>query len=48
MIHNLKSFLKLSVVLCFFSEASEKLLKTWQENEDKADGYMKVGRLFNS
>lgn len=35
------------VVVCF-SEASEKLLKTWQENEEKADGFMKVGQLFNS
>lgn len=29
-------------------EASEKLLKTWQENEEKADGFMKVGKSLNT
>ena len=28
--------------LCLF-EASEKMLRTWQENEEKLDGLAKVG-----
>lgn len=31
-----------SVVLCL-CKASEKMLKTWQENEEKADEFTKVG-----
>lgn len=33
--------------LLFFCthEASEKMLKTWQENEDKADSFAKVGQF---
>lgn len=38
-----ETFSEISAVVVCFSEASEKMLKTWQENEEKADGFTKVG-----